>query len=163
MIPLLFEIVVELSKKYCCHMVRLSDERLFFPEQGWYPSYYLLPWANGNILKKCLLSRFAKSNKKKLGGIRIADHLFGILHSGRMDVRNLRYILRSLKPGITEILTHPSISIDDHQPHSRQMKEWLKSHGRVLEMNALIDDDLCQEIKSFGIELVRYQDIISNM
>ncbi len=160
MIPPLFEIAVALSKKYRCRMVRLSDERFLFPAKGWYPGYDLLPWINGNILKKYLLSSFAKTNRKKADGLGMTDYIFGILHSNRMDVHNLRYVCHSLKPGVTEILTHPSMPVDDndHAP-SPQMKLWLQSDRRKLEMDALVDKTLYQEIKNCDIELVRYQDV----
>ncbi len=77
MIPSIFQIVAEIAKKYDCHVIRLTDEPLYLSASGWYPSYYYLPWINGNIVKKTLLSTFSKLNKKYLHHILTTDYFLG--------------------------------------------------------------------------------------
>jgi hopanoid biosynthesis associated protein HpnK len=165
MIPPIFDIVIKLAEKYACPMVRLAHERFPFSTKGLYPSYYLSPLLNGNILKKILLSNFAKYNRKKFRNVWTSDHFFGVLHSGKMDMKNLLYIFRCIKPGITEIITHPSMYsiLEADTYHYRKMEAWLRSRSRQVELEALLSEILRQEAERNGISLIRFSDVIPSI
>lgn len=162
MIPPIFDIVVRLMKKYNCRMIRLTDERFIFSITRWYPGYYLFPWINGNIMKKVLLSRFAKSNKRILENTRTSDYFFGVLHSGCMDIQVLRYVFNYIKSGVTEIASHPGLynSPEPGEYRHKKMEKRLQSAGCRVEFEALLADSLRYEIERNDIYLTRFSNVV---
>ncbi len=126
------------------------------------PYYYIAPFINGNILKKLLLSKFAHENRRMLANVRTSDYFFGVLHSAHMDVEVLRHILQAIKPGVTEILSHPGMYMAPAQDTytSAKTARWLQSGGRSVELEALLAETLRQETLSQNIRLVRFRDVV---
>jgi predicted glycoside hydrolase/deacetylase ChbG (UPF0249 family) len=162
MIPPIFDIVVRLAKKVHCSMVRLSHECYIKISPLTNPYYYMGPLINGNILKKILLSKFARENRKMLVNMGTSDYFFGLLHSANMDVKVLQYILQAIKPGVTEILSHPGVYMAPAQEGCTSTKtaKWLQSMGRSVELEALLAETLRQETVSQNIRLVRFSDVV---
>ncbi len=79
-------------------------------------------------------------------------------------MRNLQYVLRSLKPRVTEIATHPAL-YDAYEaetyPHEN-MVQWLQSAGRQQEIEALLADTIRQEAQNNNIKLIRFCDMTAN-
>jgi hopanoid biosynthesis associated protein HpnK len=161
MIPYIFDITLKIAKSYNCKMVRLAHEHFLLPSKDIYPGYYFYPLLSGNIIKKLLLSKFAKCNKIISGQIHTPDYFFGVLHSGRMDLRVLQYILHRVQPGVTEILVHPGLynRPEASDPRNKKMDKWLQSMGREVELEALLSDSLRHEIERNSIQLVRFGDV----
>ena len=42
--------------------------------------------------------------------MRVADHFWGLADSGRMDEEYLAAVVKSLRPGINEVMCHPGIA-----------------------------------------------------
>jgi hopanoid biosynthesis associated protein HpnK len=164
MIPCIFSITVKIAESYNCKVIRLAHEQFLFPSKHIYPGYYFYPLLSGNIIKKSLLSKFAKSNKIISKQIHTPDYFFGILHSGRMDLRVLRYILHCVQPGVTEIIVHPSLynCPETTERRNKRMEKWLQSVGRKAELEALLSDSLGRELERNSIQLVRFSDVVTN-
>ena len=163
MIPPIFDLVIKSAKKYQCPAVRFAYEQFPLPHRGWYAIYYFLPFVNGNIVKKIILSFLAKLIKNSNNNIFRPDYCFGILHSGCMDVRKFRYIFNCIREGTTEIIVHPSLQnsrIPDGMYTSRT-KAWLQSGARQVEYDALIDENLQYDITRNNIRLIRFRDAFS--
>jgi hopanoid biosynthesis associated protein HpnK len=164
MIPYIFDIALKIAESYNCKMIRLAHEQFIFHSKDIYTGYYLYPLLRGNIIKKSLLSKFAKLNKAMSRKIRTPDYFFGVLHSGRMNIRVLRYILNYVQPGVTEIIVHPGLynRPETVEQRNKKMEKWLRSFDRKTELEALFSDSLYQDIKRNGINLVRFGDVSAN-
>ena len=111
----------------------------------------------GNYFKKIMalfFKCFSLLNKKKY---KHQDFFFGFFDSGHLDKDYLVYLLRKLKPGITEINFHPGKNNQDIRKkyniwdmHSSWKYDWEK------EFRVLIDDNLKTLIKENKITLVNY-------
>lgn len=161
MIPSIFDVVIELLMKYNCKILRLSDESFIFDYNRLSLGYYLTPIINGNFVKKILLSQFAKRNKKKLKNIQTTDYFLGILHTSNMSQEILNHILRSVKCGVTEIVTHPGFysNPEDGELRSNLLEKFLSSKNRNVEFEALVNDSVKAEVEKNNIMLIRFGDI----
>jgi predicted glycoside hydrolase/deacetylase ChbG (UPF0249 family) len=165
MIPCIFDITSKIAKSYGCKMLRLAYEHFPFPSpsKDIYPGYYFRPLFSGNIIKKLLLSKFARCNQIVSRQIHTPDYFFGVLHSGQMDLRVLRYILSRVQSGVTEIVVHPGLynSPATIERRNKKMEKWLQSDGRRMELEALLSNTLRDEIERNSIHLVRFGDVVT--
>lgn len=160
MIPPIFDVVVNLSMKYGCKQLRLSEEAFVFDRR--FPlGYYVTPLINGNWIKKTVLSRFAKRNKQKLAGFQITDYFLGVLHTSNMGTKILKKKLESVKCGVTEILTHPGFysSPESDEWRSDLLEKFLRSQKRKVEFEALVDDSVRDVVEKNNIVLIRFSDM----
>ena len=79
--------------------------------------------------------------KLRRRGIRHTRRVFGVLQTSRVDEAYVVRLLARLPPGDSELYAHPSL--DRHRN----------------EFDALISPRVREQIKRFGIQLIRYQDL----
>ncbi len=74
-------------------------------------------------------------------GIRHTDAVFGLLQNARVDETYVTRLLPQLPAGDSELYSHPSLDEFKH------------------EFEALISPRVREQVKTLGIELIRYQDL----
>ena len=98
-IPRVFDIVLDLAKSAGISTIRIPAERRRFS-----------PSARGiQLFVLSLLCRVCRRRAIR-AGMRVADHFWGLADSGRMDEIHLTAVLKSLGPGINEVMCHPGIA-----------------------------------------------------
>ena len=157
MIPGVCTVVGELAKRNGCEVVRVADERFSVCLKGMGIRRLAGRVVNGNIFKKVVLSMLARSNRRQLKNIRSPDYCYGVLDSGKMDTRTLRYILSCVRPGISEIITHPGIvEISEPKRTEGWKMIWAKSRGRQMELEALLAEEVRDEVERNNIRLIGF-------
>ncbi len=77
----------------------------------------------------------------------------GLEESGRVTYKILIQNIRSLQPGITEIMLHPGFTGEDNQPY----RDW--DYRWEAELQAVVDSRVLDELKSSKIVLVNHRQI----
>ncbi len=103
--PRIFPVVVEIAREYRIPAVRLPRED-WRATLGAAPDHPLPKIAQGLIFT--LLCRRAR-RQAVAAGLLCNDHLFGLLNDGRMGEDYLVRLALRLKPGVTEIYSHPGL------------------------------------------------------
>ena len=96
-----YPIARDLAKKYHISCMRVPDEDVLFGMKDG----HIIRWAAKNGLS--LLSRMHRPDLKK-NHIRTNDHFFGMLYGGHLSPERFAKFILQTKPGITEIMCHPS-------------------------------------------------------
>ena len=99
--PHFYPIARNLAKKYHISCMRVPDEDVLFGMKDG----HIIRWAAKNGLS--LLSRMHRPDLKK-NHIRTNDHFFGMLYGGHLSPERFAKFILQTKPGITEIMCHPS-------------------------------------------------------
>ena len=99
--PHFYPIARDLAKKYHISCMRVPDEDVLFGMKDG----PIIRWAAKNGLS--LLSRMHRPDLKK-NHIRTNDHFFGMLYGGHLSPERFAKFILQTKPGITEIMCHPS-------------------------------------------------------
>lgn len=99
--PHFYPIARDLAKKYHISCMRVPDEDVLFGMKDG----HIIRWAAKNGLS--LLSRMHRPDLKK-NHIRTNDHFFGMLYGGHLSPERFAKFILQTKPGITEIMCHPS-------------------------------------------------------
>jgi len=161
MIPHIFDIVLELAMKYGCHKIRFSEETLAIKLIDFSRAYYSSALLTDNLIKKIVLHRLAKTNRDKLTDIQTTDYFYGILNSSFMDCRVLKYILKTVQNGCSEVVTHPGFYSPpaEDELRSNMLERFLKSKNRRIEYDALIDHSVKKTIADLNIKLINFDDI----
>lgn len=144
--PHFYPIARDLAKKYHISCMRVPDEDVLFGMKDG----HIIRWAAKNGLS--LLSRMHRLDLKK-NHIRTNDHFFGMLYGGHLSPeRFAKFILRT-KPGITEIMCHPSAD-------TRAMEDTFHwgYHGED-ELAGLLADINRELIAKKQISLISYRDV----
>ncbi len=99
-------------------------------------------WAS-RVFRASLFHMLAARARPKLRyhGIRHTNRVFGVLQTSRVDETYLVRLLTRLPLGDTELYAHPSLDRHRH------------------EFDALVSPRVREQIKRFGIQLIRYQDL----
>jgi hopanoid biosynthesis associated protein HpnK len=142
LLPEIWRLLIQLSQEYPIKALRLPAE-CFMPG--------LLKKASlRGLAKVCLLRLLAWRMRKEAekSQIKIPDHFVGIMHSGKITSPILKIIFRSLRNGITEIMTHPAIENDPTR----------KGYFMKEELEALTDDFAKTQTKERSIELISFRD-----
>lgn len=157
MIPAIFAVVAELTRNRPGVAVRVSDEPLPKLSQ-WRVPAAAAAFAR-NLPKRVILSHFAGRNRAAAQTVPTTRWTYGIMGSGCMYGGVLRDMIPTLRPGVTEILTHPGLE-EPTVPAAVDEGDagFLKSADRVRELEALIDGDLRTAIEEAGAELIRFAD-----
>lgn len=144
--PHFYPIARDLAKKYHISCMRVPDEDVLFGMKDG----HIIRWAAKNGLS--LLSRMHRPDLKK-NHIRTNDHFFGMLYGGHLSPeRFVKFILQT-KPGITEIMCHPSAD-------TRAMEDTFHwgYHGED-ELAGLLADINRELIAKKQISLISYRDV----
>lgn len=109
--PVICDILLELAAEYRVPCIRLPRE----------PVFTTLALARDNAPRKLVeavifraLSRRAR-RKMTARGIKSTDWLFGLHQSGNLSEHYMLDVIARLRPGLTEIYTHPATSIGGAQ------------------------------------------------
>ena len=158
MIPAIFRIVQSLLPMFGSPAVRVSHEP--FPLR----TRTLLRRSPRTLLsnfpKKVLLSAFARQIGSRPAESSAPECVFGILDSGSLNTLTLHRILRGLRRGVSEIITHPGQPGGPIDPSVSSMDQhFLQSHARADEYAALADPTTREVIEKQHLQLVTYRDL----
>lgn len=144
--PHFYPIARDLAKKYHISCMRVPDEDVLFGMKDG----HIIRWAAKNGLS--LLSRMHRPDLKK-NHIRTNDHFFGMLYGGHLSPERFAKFILQTKPGITEIICHPSAD-------TRAMEDTFHwgYHGED-ELAGLLADINRELIAKKQISLISYRDV----
>lgn len=144
--PHFYPIARDLAKKYHISCMRVPDEDVLFGMKDG----HIIRWAAKNGLS--LLSRMHRPDLKK-NHIRTNDHFFGMLYGGHLSPERFAKFILQKKPGITEIMCHPSAD-------TRAMEDTFHwgYHGED-ELAGLLADINRELIEKKQISLISYRDV----
>ena len=144
--PHFYPIARDLAKKYLISCMRVPDEDVLFGMKDG----HIIRWAAKNGLS--LLSRMHRPDLKK-NHIRTNDHFFGMLYGGHLSPERFAKFILQTKPGITEIMCHPSAD-------TRAMEDTFHwgYHGED-ELAGLLADINRELIDKKQISLISYRDV----
>lgn len=144
--PHFYPIARNLAKKYHISCMRVPDEDVLFGMKDG----HIIRWAAKNGLS--LLSRMHRPDLKK-NHIRTNDHFFGMLYGGHLSPERFAKFILQTKPGITEIMCHPSAD-------TRAMEDTFHwgYHGED-ELAGLLADINRELIEKKQISLISYRDV----
>ena len=144
--PHFYPIARDLAKKYHISCMRVPDEDVLFGMKDG----HIIRWAAKNGLS--LLSRMHRPDLKK-NHIRTNDHFFGMLYGGHLSPERFAKFILQTKPGITEIMCHPSAD-------TRAMEDTFHwgYHGED-ELAGLLADINRDLIAKKQISLISYRDV----
>lgn len=143
----IFNALKPLFKKYHIERVRYLNIPYF-------------EFKRGNLFKKLAasyLKTFSLLNKRQYVH---QDYFLGFFDAGHMDKDYFAYLLRKIKPGITEVNFHPG---KDNKRIEQQYGAWNKDFSWTFnwerEFSLLLSDDIKKLIKQHNITLVKYSEI----
>jgi predicted glycoside hydrolase/deacetylase ChbG (UPF0249 family)/predicted nicotinamide N-methyase len=151
MIPDIFRITCRLAAEYGIPCVRLARE-----PSHWVHSTpgYLLPLANGNIVKRQLLNGYARRNARTLQeyDLLTTDSFAGVLYTGTMTPATAIAGLKAAASGMVELLLHPTTRHDprDTRYPSRQLRRYCLSPRRSVELATLTGTELADFLRREG-------------
>jgi hopanoid biosynthesis associated protein HpnK len=141
MVPEILKIFVDIAKEYRIPCIRCpqKDRPLKTPTIG-------------SLYRKAVLRALGGGMKKTLDRSRIlsTDYFAGFIDSGRLDEAALLEILKGLREGITELVTHPGFLA----PEVLDRYRFHENCGR--ELAALTSVKVRRFVKESGISLVGF-------
>ena len=142
-LPKIFELTVEIAKKYRIKIIRTPNEKIqqyMFYRLPSYPRLVQL------LIIKTIL-RFVNHNKEY-----ISPQFFGFFYGGKLDRNNLMRVIDTLpKHGVGEIMCHPGLhDVDSDYTHWEY--DWQD------ELEALTDTNVRTIINKKNISLISYRD-----
>ncbi len=138
----IFSRVARLARQYHIRFVRWYGERL--PGAG---------WAKAPAKQRrtgMVLNVFTIANAVIASDLRGTRGTWGVAHTGGIDSAWLEQVARSVRTGVTEIMTHPGTGGDVAASVSR-LRE-----SRKIELAALCDPAVREEFQRNGVELTHY-------
>jgi hopanoid biosynthesis associated protein HpnK len=146
LLPGIFQIVVEVGRKYQIRGIRLPREKLHWQGPG------RLPGSAKQLVLRCL--SLLQARQVRSAELFCPDYFCGLAKSGQMTERALLRALSSLRPGVTEIMVHPGY-------HGSEMEGWPLSHRyqREKEVIALTSTRVKELVKRLEIKLVGYHKV----
>jgi chitin disaccharide deacetylase len=135
--PAIFKILMDDSEKFGIRHLRLTRD-CFSRSRKMTHGRFFTRLVHATIFE--MMSRRARKilDEKK---IRYAQITFGLLQDSRVDENYILKLLPELPPGDSELYSHPSLDEFKH------------------EFDALVSPRVQAQIKKFGVELMRYQDL----
>jgi hopanoid biosynthesis associated protein HpnK len=145
--PRIFPIVVHLALEYGIPAVRLARE-------DWRTTLALapdhpLPKISQGLIFALLCRRAEKI--ARAAGLSFNDHLFGLLNDGRMTEDYLLGLVPRLKPGVTEIYSHPALFADP------ELRRWAPLYRRQDEFTALMSPRLKSTLVAAGVKVKNFR------
>jgi hopanoid biosynthesis associated protein HpnK len=144
MLPKIRAIVIELAKRYNIRAVRFPRETFeayMLRERRSWPRLFQL----------AALNAVCAANRKE--DILSTDHFVGFFLGGKLNVDNLKKVLRHLpRSGTCELMCHPGIEgADASCPHAE--------YDRSKELDALLSPDIAEIVRAEHIQLISYRDL----
>lgn len=94
-------------------------------------------------------SRMAR-RRLTVAGLRWADRFHGLAETGALSASAFARILRSIGPGLSEVMCHPGYA-GDLRPHTGRLHR-----QRELELQTLMDREIRDLVRNLNIELIHY-------
>lgn len=141
--PPVFMRVSRLARRYDIRHIRRHGEGIIFRK------------LTGGAWKQTMLSG-ALSMCSQINTLLDRTHVrtvrgtLGVADTGRIDARWLVETLRTLRWGVTEIMTHPGLA-DDIAPSVSRLRE-----SRHVELEALCDASVKEAVRRYEVELINY-------
>jgi len=137
MVPWIFDLILELSKKYKIVFVRSIKEPFILSNL----SNFFKIWFYKNLLKYLVLKILNIYNSKKIikTNINTNKFFYGVINSGHMNKRYVEKICQN-KKGEYQVLLHPNIGNKNEKNifgNKNKLKYYL-SDDRINELNFLI-------------------------
>ncbi len=142
--PPIFSIVEKLAYEYHIPALRLVREPVRFSRNG-YPPTSSKDRRRAFILR--MLSGFNLMRGRRLFKTR---GLIGINHTGKVNTAFLHSLISDPPDGVYELMTHPGFTDGLEAGRTRLLEQ------RKIELDALCDDNIKQEINKAGIKLIHY-------
>jgi chitin disaccharide deacetylase len=148
--PRLAPLVVDLAREYGIPALRLAAE-------NWRTTLALAP--DGPLPKAALGIIFALLSRQARrlaegSGLMVNDHLFGLTHHGRVTGDYLLGLVPRLKPGLTEIYSHPALTVD------AALREAAPAYLRRQEFEALVSPDLKAVLKANVVQVTDLREAV---
>jgi hopanoid biosynthesis associated protein HpnK len=104
-----------------------------------------------------ILNAFAGGFRRALrdAGMVSPEGVFGVIATGRLDARSLRYLIEHLPEGTWELVCHPGY--DDAQLRSLPTKLLA---SRQAELNMLTSSEVSPLLAAHGVDLISYRDLV---
>lgn len=142
-LPGVWNLTLELAKKYSIPYVRVPAFDSLWAEAD----NLILPAIRAGVNLMASWRRLAST-----GPVRFADHARGFSFSGHMTTSRLLGILRTLRPGLTEIMVHPGFSDDDLK---RRYGNWGEFSWGT-ELQALLDPQVLEYCHNGNFALTNF-------
>jgi chitin disaccharide deacetylase len=146
--PVLFDLAVELGKRYGVRRMRVPDDDVSLARQfdGNLP--------RGRSFEARIFRVLTRRMKRRLRaeGFVFTDRVYGHFMTGRMSEAYLLFLLDHLHAATSEIYLHPALYRDPapRDPSQRQ--------GRR-EYEALMSSEVIRRLEVLGVERIRYCDV----
>ncbi|MGQ9688332.1 MAG: hopanoid biosynthesis-associated protein HpnK [Desulfobaccales bacterium] len=148
--PRLAPLVVDLAREYAIPALRLAAEdwraTLALAPRGAFPKMAL-----GVIF--AILSRRAR-RLALAAGLVVNDHLFGLTNPGSLTEEHLLGLLPRLRPGLTEIYSHPAMFPDP------ALEQAAASYQRVEEFKALTSPRLRDALRRHDLKVMTFREMV---
>jgi hopanoid biosynthesis associated protein HpnK len=139
--------ILELASEFKVQSVRVPIEPLLYSAQAsWWGSAAL-----GNLAARPMIGLMRRRLRQH--GMFCADQVFGTARSGAMNEAALLQIIASLKPGITEIYTHPAV------PSGAPISQAMREYRHAEEFAALVSPSVAAAVAHPSIKLVGYREL----
>ena len=145
--PVLFPIVCSLARQFKITAIRHPFEPRHVSRTPWPPP------SEGGGKRARLLRIMTRINRFQNSDFRRTDTLFGISHTGKIDVDFFEAVALYNREPIAEIMTHPGY-LDGLDPTRTRL-----FRQRKVELDALCGEKTKQCFKNAGIKLVHYGQI----
>jgi hopanoid biosynthesis associated protein HpnK len=146
--PPLFRLTLKLAAEYGIFRVRFINEKC-------------LTWPPGQMFKAWLIRSWCLREKPQLegSGVKAVDHFFGLCQAGRVSASWLKKILKRLRPGTAEIMTHPGFFTPELMALEKKLGSYYINRRREAELQALLSPELKPLVKELGIRLISYREL----
>jgi predicted glycoside hydrolase/deacetylase ChbG (UPF0249 family) len=106
--------------------------------------------------RKMVLDHFAPSMESALSssGLIFTNHFFGLLDSGCLDIEKINGIVKTMKDGVSELVTHPGFL----GPEVMGRYSW--HIGAETELFALTDKSVKRTIAENGVKLIGFEEFV---
>jgi chitin disaccharide deacetylase len=148
--PRLAPLVVDLAREYGIPALRSAAE-------DWRATLALAP---GKPLAKaalgCIFAMLSRRARRVAGeaGLFMNDHLFGLTHPGRVTEAYLLGLIPVLKPGLTEVCSHPALGGDP------ALDQAAPGYLRMAEFKALTSPRVREALQREGIEVTTFREAV---
>ena len=149
--PMVLPILLELAPQYGIRALRLSRESLGSA----------LRYDRTSLVRKVaeglVFQALSAWSRSRLGrsGIVTTDRVYGMHQTGHVDERYLLAVVEDLPPGVHEIYCHPA----EAQPAALARHQHGYDHAS--EVAALVSPRVREALRSGGIELVTYPELVA--
>ncbi len=150
--PRLAPLVVDLAREYGIPALRSAAE-------DWRATLALAP---GRPLPKaalgCIFAVLSRRARRlaEAAGLVLNDHLFGLTHPGRVTEKYMLGLIPLLRPGLTEIYSHPALGGDP------ALDQAAPGYLRQEEFQALTSPRVREALQRGGIEVTTFREAVGS-